>query len=222
MTGVEAILLDLDETLCTYRRSTADLLPAAFEAAGVDPFFTVEAYHDRIGDYVDATDTKADLRRAAFGDLAAEAGLERAVGERVADAYAAARDHAAVDPLPGVPPVLESLAEEYDLALVTNGSPDMQAPKLDALDLRHYFETVVYAGHDVPAKPASAPFERAVTALDVAPERAVYVGDDPAADVDGAAAVGLRTVLVGDASPATHAPTHRVASVAALSAPPWE
>ncbi len=221
MTGVGAVLFDLDETLCTYRESTADLLPAAFERAGVDPFFEVAEYHERIGDYVDEADSKAELRRAAFGDLAVEGGLNRAVGERVAAGYAASRDHAAVDPLPGVPGVLAALGAEYDLALVTNGSPEMQDPKLDALDLWDHFETVVYAGHDVPAKPAAEPFERALSALGTPPQRAVYVGDDPEADVDGAAAVGLRTVLVGDTTPGDREPTHRVDDVAPLRDPPW-
>jgi HAD superfamily hydrolase (TIGR01549 family) len=221
MTGVAAVLFDLDDTLCTYRRSTADLLPAAFERAGVEPFFAVAAYHERIGEYVDDTDSKAELRRAAFADLAEEAGLDRAVGERVAAAYADERDHAAVRALSGVPEVLSTLSADHRLALVTNGTPEMQNPKLDALDLRGRFETVVYAGHDVPAKPAAAPFERALSALDVRADRAVYVGDDPETDVDGATAVGLRTVLVGDAAPAAREPTDRVDDVAALRDPPW-
>jgi HAD superfamily hydrolase (TIGR01549 family) len=221
MTGVAAVLFDLDDTLCTYRHSTADLLPVAFERAGVDPFFEAAEYHELIGDYVDDTDSKAELRRTVFGDLAVAAGRDRAVGHAVADAYAAARDHRAIDPLPGVPAVLETLGERHRIGLVTNGGPDMQDPKLDALGLAESFETVVYAGHDVPAKPAAEPFERALSAVDAPAERAVYVGDDPETDVDGAAAVGLRTALVGDAAPATNEPTYRVDDVAALATPPW-
>lgn len=36
----DAVLFDLDDTLCRYRRSGSELLAAAFERTGRDPFIT--------------------------------------------------------------------------------------------------------------------------------------------------------------------------------------
>lgn len=78
------------------------------------------------------------------------------------------------------------LREDHALGIVTNGGPDTQKPKLDALGLTRSFDTVVYAGYDVAPKPDPAPFERALGDLDVRPERAVHVGNSLEADVAGA------------------------------------
>jgi len=85
------------------------------------------------------------------------------------------------------------------------------------------FEVIVFAGHHneawghVPAKPDPEPFRVACDALGVAPERTAHVGNAPEADVAGAAAAGLTSVLVGGRGlPDTPEPDHVVDSVAAL------
>jgi FMN phosphatase YigB (HAD superfamily) len=201
MTDYDAVLLDLDGTLCEYVRESEQLLPAAFEAIGVEPAFTAAEYADRVDSYADRADSMQQRRRLCFADLAEENGSNRVLGREVADAYADERDHGNVRFLDGAPDALVMLADQYSLAMVTNGGPDMQDPKIDSLGVREYVETVVYAGYDVPAKPEPEPFEKALNAVGVAPERAVYVGNNYETDVLGAAAAGIPSVLVGD-SPA--------------------
>jgi putative hydrolase of the HAD superfamily len=119
--------------------------------------------------------------------------------------------------------VVRSLATERRVGLVTNGGPEMQWPKLRTLGLSDGFEVVVFAGHHneewggVPAKPDPEPFRLACDALGVAPERAVHVGNAPEADVAGAAAAGLTSVLVGGRDPVDgREPDHAVDAVADL------
>lgn len=193
---VEAILFDLDETLCAYRRGTRELLLHAFRAVDVDPFFTVEDYHARIPDLVATADSKADLRTRAFAAIAEERGRPRETGAGVAKAYAAERDHANVEWVPGARTALKNLAEDYTLGLVTNGGPEMQEPKLDALALWNTFETVVYAGYDTNAKPDPEPYERAMEDLSVPADRTVFVGNSLETDIAGAKAAGVRSVWV--------------------------
>lgn len=223
---VEAVLFDLDDTLCRYRRSGADLLELAFAAADVEPFFEVEAYYDRYGEFSAATDSVEALREEAFAAIAADAGRDPAVGRRVARAYAAERDHGAVEFLPGAAAAVEVLAADHRLGVVTNGAPEMQGQKLAALGLADAFETVVHAGYDdgTPAKPAAEPFHRALDALSVDPSRAVHVGNSLASDVAGARAAGLRAAWVPDAPEATpdeHVPDHTLETLADLAPPPW-
>jgi len=218
------VLFDLDGTLCEYRRPGSAVLSAAFEAVGVDPFFAVEEYYDRYGEFAPESSGPTELRRRAFESIARDRGRSADPGRAVAAAYADRRDHAAVDPLPGVPEVVERLAADRRVGLVTNGSSGMQTQKLGTLGLGDAFETVVFAGHyndgrgAVPAKPDPAPFSPALDDLGVAPGNAVYVGNAPEADVAGGAAAGLTTVLVGgrDSADGPVAPDHVVDAVADL------
>lgn len=122
-----------------------------------------------------------------------------------------------------------ALADEYCLGLVTNGGPDTQSPKIDALGLREYVDTVVLAGYHTPAKPAREPFERAMADLDADPERTAHVGNSLASDVAGANAAGVRSVWIsydGDGHPdrvGSDDPTPDVAleSICELTATSW-
>jgi 4-nitrophenyl phosphatase len=53
---------------------------------------------------------------------------------------------------------------------------------------------------EVIGKPSPRLFQRAIEALDAAPRRTVMIGDNPATDIAGAAALGLQGVLIGPAS----------------------
>jgi len=94
--------------------------------------------------------------------------------------------------------VLQDLNRQYQLALITNtqGQTDQQAHRF-----RHYpeltacFEVVIIAGENaVPPKPDAQAFERCLDQLKLAPQEAVYVGDDWRNDVCGAREVGMHPV----------------------------
>ena len=224
-TPVDAVLFDLDDTLCRYRRSSATVLEAAFERAGFDPLFEPTAYYDRYDDYLETSSSIGELREQCFGDLAVDAGYDRAAGVAVAAAFTEERDQRAIDPLPGVPDVLESLASDYRLGLVTNGDPVMQREKLAALELTDAFETAVYAGYDTAPKPDPEPFEVALEALETPPERAVYVGNSLSSDVAGAQAAGMRSIWVPASTEAIAEselePVHRLESLADIRSTDW-
>jgi HAD superfamily hydrolase (TIGR01549 family) len=192
---IDTVLFDIDDTLCTYRRSAAELLGVAFERVGVSPFFAAEDYFARYAEFVPRTDTVEELREKAFGAIAADAGHETDLGRAVARAYAAERDHRDVLALPGALEAVDALSE-YRIGVVTNGAPSMQAQKLDGLGLTDAFEVVVHGGYDAPAKPAPEPFHRALSALDSTTERTLHVGNSLRADVAGAQAAGVGAVHV--------------------------
>jgi len=198
-----AVTLDVDGTLLRYERGPPELLAAAFDAVGVEPIFTAEEYVARFEEFAATTDSMTELRRECFATLAAEAGREPTLGRRVANAYAAERDHSNVEPVPGARELLDALADrEIPRPVVTNGPPDAQRTKLDAVGFTDRVGPLVFAGHGPPAKPAPEPFEQALRAVGIDPDsdrarRVVHVGDD-ADDSDGAAAAGLRAVRVDE------------------------
>lgn len=220
---VEGVVFDLDGTLCEYRRPGQEVLDSAFEAVGVEALFTVTDYYTRFDDYVVGSDDIREIRTRCFADLADEAGRDPSVGEAVADAYAAERDHSDVRWVPGAEAALDALGEQYPLVLVTNGDPWMQGQKLAALEIETRFETVVHAGFDAPSKPAPEPFYRALDAAAVDPTRAVHVGDSPGHDVAGAHNAGLRSVWLDRSgrAPPDPSPHHQIESMHELLDEPW-
>jgi HAD superfamily hydrolase (TIGR01549 family) len=95
----------------------------------------------------------------------------------------------AVIPYDDVLPSLARLGRQLALGTISNGSAD-----LDAIGMAGHFRISIAAHQFGSAKPDPAIFQAACTALDVDPAEAVYVGDDPLLDVDGAQKAGLRAV----------------------------
>jgi putative hydrolase of the HAD superfamily len=220
--SVRAVLFDLDDTLVRYRRSSGALLRESFRTVGVDPIFPVEDYYDRFREFADRSDSVAELRRACFAALCADRGRDPDLGRRVADAYAAERDHRDVAWVTGAREVVESLSERHRIGIVTNSPADAARQKIDAAGVDEYAETVVFAGHDAPAKPDPEPFRRALGGLGVDADRAVHVGDSVESDVAGANAAGLRSVLFApDGGGTADAPDDRITSMWDLRSPPW-
>lgn len=220
---VRAVLFDLDDTLCAYRRPGDELITTACEAVGVEPFFDGATYEARYGEFTDESEDVADLRERCFAAIAADRGRDPEVGRAIARAFAAERDYGNVRPLAGAREAVESLARRYRVGVVTNGAPGMQRRKLAALPFADRFETVVHAGYDTAAKPAAAPFHEALSTLDASPDRAVHIGNSAASDVAGAHNAGLRSVWLRQPDgPGDHRPHFTIDRMGDLTAPPWE
>lgn len=218
--AVTTVLFDLDDTICTYRRSHDEVLALAFDVAGVEPFFDVTDWSTAIQEVTDG-ETQAEFRRNCFELVAERKGRDPEYGRVVADAYDQERDYSAVEFLPGAQSAVSSISADHRVGLVTNGAPEAQREKLAALALEDTFETVVYAGKDTAPKPAPEPFEVALGAMDAATETSVYVGNSLASDVAGAHAVGLDVAWLSNGSVPDPEPTYVLDSMGDLSVPPW-
>lgn len=102
-----------------------------------------------------------------------------------------------VDVVPDdVIPTLRTLAERgYRLGLVSNRSEPFDET-LASLDLAEHFEFTLAAGEVGWWKPDPRLLTYAAEQLEIDPLRALYVGDNPYADVEGARGAGLRPVLI--------------------------
>ena len=89
----------------------------------------------------------------------------------------------------GATEVLGRLGERFSVGAITNGNADVHC-----IGIGHHFDFVVTPAEAGAAKPDRAIFEFALNAAGAPPETVVHVGDDPARDVAGAAAMGIRTV----------------------------
>ncbi len=97
---------------------------------------------------------------------------------------------------PATETVLGQLAGQFQLALLINGSPSLQAEKIAGTALAKWFEAILISGQLDTAKPDPATYAYILAKVAVAPERAVMIGDNPINDVAGAKAVGMRAIWV--------------------------
>jgi HAD superfamily hydrolase (TIGR01549 family) len=224
MASVDAVLFDLDDTLCAYRRSGAELLSLAFETVGVDPFFTVEEYHARYDEHLGTVADMERFRERCFADVAEANGRDPDLGRQVARAYAAERDQTDVEVVDGAREAVDVLGDDHHLGLVTNGPPETQRAKLAATGFDDAFDVEVFAGFDAAAKPDPEPFHRALAPLDTGPGRAVHVGNSLRTDVPGAKRAGLRAAWLREdgADPGDdHRPDYVLDALGDLASPPW-
>jgi putative hydrolase of the HAD superfamily len=92
--------------------------------------------------------------------------------------------------------LLESLRERgLKLALVSNAidPPGLLHRDLERLGIAERLDVAVFSSEVGWRKPHRAIFERALEALEVAPEHVLFVGDRLATDVAGASALGMTT-----------------------------
>jgi putative hydrolase of the HAD superfamily len=209
VSAFDAVLFDLDDTLCRHEQSAETIYYGAFEHAGVDPVGRPSDLWEALdGDPPpdDPTDYLADgfaQVLAGLGDSSAPTGPhgeddeQRADARRLAEGFRETVDYRAVSFAPGAERVLAAARERGLVGLVTNGPASRQRVKLDALGIAEAFDVVVYAGDLPRRKPAPDPFEEALDALDVRAGAALYVGDSVEHDVVGAHRAGLPVAWVG-------------------------
>ena len=215
--NIEAVSFDLDDTLIQYKRSPGEVLQVCFEQLEIEPIFSVEEYYASYDEFAETCDSMDELRSECFATLASENGYERRLGEEIAASFSKERDQSNVELLPSAARLLDALAEEYKLAIVTNGAQDAQQQKLEAVTLEQWVDTIVIAGHETPPKPDPEPFNRVVESLNVSPETTVHIGDSLETDIAGATAAGLASIWVSkDTDIQAYEPTVRVDSPSEL------
>jgi len=97
---------------------------------------------------------------------------------------------------PEVEHVLADLRKTYRLALLSNGTPDLQHEKIRGSNLGAYFDTIVISGEAGSRKPDPRIFELVLSRMQVAPETAVMLGNSLESDVMGAQQAGLKAIWV--------------------------
>ncbi|HYS29505.1 MAG TPA: HAD-IA family hydrolase [Candidatus Limnocylindria bacterium] len=84
------------------------------------------------------------------------------------------------------------------VGLVSNAAylPRLMRAQLDHLRLAEYFDSVTWSSAVGWRKPERRIYQQALEALQVSPERAIFVGDRVREDVRGPKALGMRAVLL--------------------------
>lgn len=98
---------------------------------------------------------------------------------------------------PGALDAVRQLADDgYKLGLVSNGKSPFQENNFSALGVADLFGTIIVSDAVGYKKPDPRIFEMACKELSVSPDDCVFIGDNPVADIQGAAGLGMYTVFI--------------------------
>lgn len=204
---MEALLLDLDDTLVDDRAAIRCAFEAFFDAhrdrigdgdeeAALARWWSVAATHWRRFEHGEVSffeQRRARVReflRAEFTDFEADAAFEP---------YRVAYE-GAWRPVPACAQFLEKTAR-LPKVIVTNGERDQQLRKLAKCGIsNHVLATVtpMDCGH---WKPSHGIFLAALAVLDVEPSRCLMIGDDIARDIQPANELGIRAFHIEPNNP---------------------
>lgn len=201
---MKALVFDADHTLYEPVADRAYDEKFAFlaEETGVSEDALRAAWQDALARVSDAAHPDERERRTLLRDMLARAGTEPD-DALVEEAHELFWD-AVVDDLEveaEVAAMLDRLHDRFDtLAVATDEFPDAVAAKLEAAvgEPDRLFDAVVTPRDTGIMKPAPQFYTEILESHDIDPEEAVMVGDSWTRDLAPAAAIGMRTVLIGD------------------------
>lgn len=202
----QALLFDLDDTLWPIAPviAQAELVLHAWlaeHAPAVARQFSIAELRERrmalLARRPELIVDLALLRRVGLEEAFALAGADARHIDGAIGVFLGARN--AVTPYDDVLPALPRLRARWRLGTITNGNADLQA-----IGLAHHFEATLAAPQFGRAKPDPSIFLAGCAALGVAPEAAVYVGDDLKLDVIGAQQAGMRAVWLNRGGSRAH------------------
>lgn len=197
--GVEAVIWDVDGTLVTRSSDDRELVLQALAAAGIPParlrpesVQRAQAFYRQTFLRWRTPEEEREGYRVIAGLLLEGTGASAEAVDRAAGVFAGYFDAYRV--IPGMRELLADLAGRgLRQGVVSNWAPSLRA------FLRHHrldgcFAVIVNSAEEGVVKPDPTLFRRALERLGVPPQAAVYVGNDPVADIAPARALGMRAI----------------------------
>ena len=137
-------------------------------------------------------------RRQVWEATLAKSGAAPDLAPEIEQAYIRAH-HAGHPQIPGAVDLLRRLhASGVPVGILTNGPPDIQRLKLAQLDATECFSATVISGEVGVGKPDPAVFKTVLDGLGTEPATTVMIGDSWNRDIEGAEAVGMRSVWISN------------------------
>ncbi len=206
MSRIQAVVFDLDDTLYPEREyawSGFRAVAGAFKEELDDPDDTV-ADLQRLFDSEHRARVFDALLHEWFGEV------DHSLVTRMVEVY---RQHPPIiTPYADVDAALTRLCSRYKLGLITDGRPEAQWAKIDALQLRPRFDCIIVTGDLKPgsveaatasppsfAKPHRRAFEEMARQLGVPANACTYVADNVSKDFVAPNALGWLTVRIARA-----------------------
>jgi putative hydrolase of the HAD superfamily len=193
---IRGVLFDLDGTL--FDRATS--LTACIEAQHgrqVEILRVVSA-QDYVTRFVELDARGYMPKDRVYQQIVADYALaDSAAHELFRDFYAHYHEHAV--PFPHLHATLTSLRDSgLRLGIVTNGGEAHQRATVQALGIGRYFDAILISDSEGVRKPEATIFHRAAERLGLTVAEALFVGDHPVVDIQGAHNAGTCAVWKRD------------------------
>ncbi|MBI3957456.1 MAG: HAD family hydrolase [Chloroflexi bacterium] len=189
---IRAVLFDMDETLLDRQASLRAFAAAQYSRhrdrlAGL----SVDSFVER---FIELDNNGALWKDEVYRRILDEHRIAAIDPQSLLAEYIAGF-HCFCQPFPGLGEMAaELIADGRRLGLITNGLYPFQWRNFQALGVAHSFSAVLVSEKEGVRKPDPEIFRRALARLGVTADEAVFVGDNPEADIRGAQRVGMRTV----------------------------
>ncbi len=142
---------------------------------------------------------KHDLRRKRFTEALAYFGCNNEeLGIKLDQSYINISPYQKAL-MPNTIETLEYLSDKYEMHIITNGFEEVQAIKLANSGLQPFFKHMVTSERAMARKPDPIVFKLACSLANTNPSESLMIGDDLAADIDGARNVWMDQVYFNPA-----------------------
>lgn len=194
---IRTVLFDLDDTLLDFHKAEAIALRQTLIELNLEPEETTITRYSEINAaqwrlLEEGKLTREQVLTRRFAILFEELGVERssAQAKEIYEHLLGVGHYF----IPGAPEVLEALAPDYDLYLVSNGTATVQESRLESAGIKPYFKDIFISqlvGFDKPQKEF---FDRCFAQIpNFSREEAIIVGDSLTSDMRGGLNAGIRT-----------------------------
>lgn len=207
---LEAIFLDMDETLCPTSLANDKAL-YAFEnkLAKNYPQIDVNLFSHRYlqGIYKKLNQELPHLTKFSTNEelfrcelittlfQEQEIKIDKNRAQALQDYFSQARMDA-FDFFPQVKDSLVKLRNDFKLVVITNGPTYSQIPKVEKLNLKNYVDHILIGGQEPQEKPHPSIFKKALKLADCSAHQALHIGDSLDSDILGAQSMGIPNVWV--------------------------
>ena len=193
---LKAIIFDLDNTLVNFWQFKKE---ASREAARAMVSAGLTMSPERAETLIfNIYKTRGVEYQLTFSELIKPFGYPKLEFERIRDAGVVAylrKKEQVLRPYDGIIETLAELGKSYKLAVLTDAPREQAKQRLAFTGLSQYFESVGTFHDTNVMKPGAEPFLAICEKMGVMTEEALMVGDNPARDMKGAHAVGMKTCL---------------------------
>lgn len=194
---VHTIFFDLDDTLLDFHASERKAISRTLSELGIDPtpettalYSAINARQWQLLELGELTREQVLIRRFAL--LFEALGIDHAPED--AQALYGELLSQGCDLIPGALELLEQLAPEYALYLMSNGNAVVQDRRLALSGIGHYFKDIFISQRIGFDKPRVEFFQHCFARIpDFDPAGAIIVGDSLSSDMQGGLNAGLRT-----------------------------
>ena len=198
------LFFDLDDTLWAFSENARNTFEEVYQNYKFDSYFdSFEHYYalyqkrnvELWDEYAEGKVTKAELNDQRFLYPLQAVGVDdAALSKRFSE------DFFAIVPtkkklMPYAKEILEHLAPKYNLYILSNGFRELQAKKMKASGIDHYFKKIILSEDIGVMKPYPEIFHFALSATQSELKESLMIGDSWKADITGANGVGMDQVF---------------------------